>query len=469
MDEQQEVDATDASSSATLPFPVVAIGASAGGLPALVRLLERMPPAPAVALVVVLYLAPDAPGLAERQLQRATAMPVLGVSERMRLVPDRVYLISPGRSLRIEDGHLVADEQGCALGIPMTVNVFFRTVAEAYGELAVAVVLSGAGSDGAAGLAHIKAHGGVTIAQLPGDAEERGMPQAAIDSGMVDVVLRAAQIPVRLAEVRDTLRSRRRQHARGAGRAPARRFFRSREALDALEQTILPRVFHERRPDQPPRAWVAACGTGEDAYSLGMLLAERAGSDAGAPAMQIFATDADEDAIAAARAGRYPATIATDVAPGRLARFFVEDGDQVKVRRLLRDRILFARHAPLHDPAFAHLDLITCRDMLAGLDHGTWRHLLEIFHQALKPGGYLFLGDADSADGAPDLFSAVDARHRLYQAMPFARPAGHFQPRLVRREAPPRAGAAARHDAPLPSVAELHQRALARFAPQACC
>ena len=405
-------------------FPVVGIGASAGGLPALMKLLENMPPAPGIALVVVLHLSPDHPSAADRLLQRATPMPVVQVSRRMRLRANQVYVISPGRSLTMEADYLVAGEQPCALGIPMTINIFLRTLAEAHGRQAIGVILSGMGTDGVAGLACIKEHGGLTIAQLPGDAEEGSMPQAAIDSGMVDFVLPAAQVPGKLIECRDAL-------AAGEAAAPvgprteetlddilalvcartghdfrhykpasilrrvecrlrrrdmpdlasycsllhqdaheaeallqdlligATDFFRDRDALEAVARTVLPRIVHDTKPGEPLRAWVAGCSTGAAAYSLGMLLADHVGSVAGAPEMQIFATDADERAIAVARIGRYPDAIAADVPADRLARYFVLEDEHFTVRKRLRDRILFARHDLLRDPAFSKLDLIS--------------------------------------------------------------------------------------------------------------
>lgn len=547
MNEQPESDLPQLFSTSVVSFPIVGIGASAGGLPALLRLLENMPPAPGMALVVALHLAADAPSAADRVLQRVTDMPVVQVADRVALRPNQVYVVPPGRSLKVEDNHLVADPALSGLGMPMTINIFLRTLAEAHGERAIGVLLSGMGSDGVAGLACIKEHGGVAIAQLPGDAEERSMPQAAIDSGMVDFVLPAAQIPARLVEMREVMQAMRAGGLQGNAPLPelplfdmgeypqeqleeilsllvaqtghdfrhykhatlmrrierrmqvraepdlhayqrllaedphepealaqelligVTNFFRDHAAFDALEQSILPRIFHERKPSDPLRAWVAACSTGEEAYSLAMLLAERAECIEGAPAMQIFATDIDERAIVVARAGRYPDAIAADVAPARLARFFTPEDRYFRVRKLLRDHILFARHDLVHDPAFSQLDLITCRNVLIYLNRDMHRQLLEVFHSALNPGGYLFLGCAESADLAPDLFVAIDSRHRLYQARPAAKTSRRLsiksphtasgRPAAGPGQAPPDPGPAS------PGYAELHQRTLARLAP----
>ena len=543
MDRQERAESSDTAPDAA-PFPVVGIGASAGGLPALIRLLEHMPPAPGMALVAVLHFAPDAPSAADRLLQRATRMPVRQVRERVRLEPDHVYVMSPGRSLTIEGGHLIADAPQPAPGLPVTINNFLRTLAEAHREWAIGVLLSGMGSDGVAGLASIKEHGGVVIAQLPGDAEESSMPQAAIDSGVVDFSLPAAEVAGRLMEVAEVMKAIRRggqgsealpelpttrarprhmlddvlsllyaqtgQDFRRYKRATVLRrierrmqvraaldlvaysrllerdpqesellvqelligvtnFFRDREAFLALEKTVLPRIFHDRTPGQPLRAWVTACSTGEEAYSLAMLLAEHAECIDGAPAMQVFATDIDERALAVARAGHYPDAIAADVPAERLARYFTLQDDHFRVRKLLRDRILFARHDLLHDPAFSKLDLISCRNVLSYLNREVHRHLLEIFHCALRPGGYLFLGAAESADLAPDLFVAVNGRHRLYQARPHANAVRRLTvPSAIKAPARQegRSDAPAPENAPRPpTFAELHQRTLASLAP----
>ncbi|MGX4642571.1 CheR family methyltransferase [Massilia sp. SYSU DXS3249] len=485
----------------TQAFPVVGIGASAGGLRALLTLLENMPPSPGMALVVVLHLSPDVPSAVDKLLQRATDMPVVQVAGRTPILPNRVYVISPGRSLSIEDGHLVVDALKRPLGIPITINIFLRTLAEAQGARAIGVILSGLGSDGSAGLANIKKHGGVTIAQQPGDAEESSMPQAAIDSGMVDFVLPAQRMAAKLLEMRDSLqavvhldtgemsdekageggaveigrdqepaletvlsllckrtgydfrqykrptilrRLERRLQVRGVPDLEAyhrlleqdRReskallqdlligvtsFFRDREAFDCLEQAILPRLFQDKGPADELRAWVAACSSGEEAYSVAMLLADHASALTAPPALQVFASDIDERAIAVARGGRYPAGIAADVPPEYLARYFTQEDSHYKARKLLRDRILFAPHNLLQDPAFSRLDLITCRNFLIYLNREMQMRVLELFHAALNPGGYLFLGSAESTEMAPHLFSPVDAGHRLYQAKPSAR------------------------------------------------
>lgn len=477
------------------PVPVVGLGASAGGFAALLTLLENMPSSPGMALVVVLHLSPDYPSNADKLLQGATDMPVVAVNHRTPILPNQVYVIPPGCSLKMEDSHLYVDELLRPQGDLITIDVFFCTLAEAHKENAIGVVLSGMGSDGVAGLACIKAHGGLTIAQLPADAEESSMPQSAIESGMADFVLSASQIPAKLMELHDTAQSIRRHGLQGNAPAGAavfdmgpqpqdtlhdiftllrvrtghdfrqykqptllrrleRRlqvravpdlpgycrllekdhseahallkdlligvtnFFRDRDAFEALDQLVLPQLLQSKGPDDELRAWVAACSTGEEAYSLAILLREHAAAHSGPPKMQVFASDIDERAIHAARLGMFPASIAADVMPAQLQRYFTLEGGRYRVRKALRDTVLFTSHNLLHDPAFSRLDIISCRNFLIYLNREMHRQVLETFHFALNPGGYLFLGSAESADAASHLFAPVDARHRIYQAKP---------------------------------------------------
>jgi two-component system CheB/CheR fusion protein len=483
-----------------VPFPVVGIGASAGGYPALMTLLQNMPPHPGMALVVILHLAADEPSGADRLLQSATDMPVVQVTHTMPVLPDNVYVIPPDRSLAMRNGELVLDRLDRSAGRPVAVDIFLRTLAEAHREYAIGVVLSGMGSDGTAGLACIKEMGGVAIAQLPTDAEHGGMPRSAIESGMADFVLPAGEIPRKLIELRDVLCAIRRKACAGhrldgvpldMGPRPEvalrdvlevlhertghdfthyrrptllrrleRRvqvrgmpdlasyyrvlqkdsaeahallkdlligvtsFYRDREAFEALERMVLPGLF--RSGAGPLRAWVAACSTGEEAYTVAMLLAGQAarhaeGGGAGRD-WQVFASDIDEHAIEVARAGLYPDTIAESVPEVQLQRWFTRHGDRFKVRKPLRDRVLFARHNLLHEPAFSRLDLICCRNFLIYLNREMHRHLLQQFHFGLNPGGYLMLGSAESVEAATDLFVPVDAAQKIYQARRVARP-----------------------------------------------
>lgn len=410
-------------------------------------------------------------------------MPVVQVTHPMPVLPDKVYLIPPGRSLAMRDGRLQPEAPEHAGGPPAAIDGFLRTLARSHAERAIGIVLSGMGSDGCAGLATIREMGGVTIVQAPPDAGHDDMPRAAIDAGMADFVLPAAAMPGKLAELRDSAHAvdRRRHpqallaqalallhertghdftHYRQAVllRQLDRRlqvravadldaylhllandpdearmllrdlligvtaFFRDRAAFDALERTVLPALFDGAGAGQPLRAWVAACASGEEAYTLAMLLADAAAAAGGRREIRIFATDIDEEALRIAQAGVYPAASVAQVPQPRLERHFTRAADGYRVRKSLRKLVVFARHDLLRDPAFARLDLVSCRNFLIYLERGRHRELLAQFHFALNRGGCLMLGGAESADTAADLFAPLDLEHRLYRARPGAVP-----------------------------------------------
>lgn len=197
-------------------------------------------------------------------------------------------------------------------------------------------------------------------------------------------------------------------------------FFRDEKAWQYLESSLFPRLLQERRPDAPIRIWVAACATGEEAYSIAMIAAEQAVGLPEGPAVQIFATDIDEQAIAIAREGIYTLNDAADVSAERLRRFFQREGDSYRIRRELREMILFANHNLTKDPPFSHLDLVTCRNLLIYLNQPAQERVLETAHFALRPGGYLFIGTSESVDGAGDLFAPVSKENHVYQSRPVA-------------------------------------------------
>jgi two-component system CheB/CheR fusion protein len=242
-------------------------------------------------------------------------------------------------------------------------------------------------------------------------------------------------------------------------------FFRDRKSFDAFEQQVVKNLFTRRPLDEPVRAWSAGCSTGEEAYSLAMLLSEHGPSHGKFPLIQVFATDVDASAIETARAGVYAGSIVADVSPERLSRFFMKPGGRYQVSKELRQKVVFAIHNILSDPPFSGMDLISCRNLLIYLDRTVQRHVLETFHFALRPGGFLFLGGAESIEIASDLFEQVDIRNRIYQskrvgtrAMP---PLPLIRPAIF--DAPRRPGLVG-HGTPA-SLAALRQRVFERYAP----
>ncbi|WP_448208258.1 chemotaxis protein CheB [Azospirillum sp. sgz302134] len=460
--------------------PVCAIGASAGGVSALRTFFGQIGDDLGLAFVVIVHLAPDHPSVLAEILAGSTTMPVRQVEDSPRLEPNCVYVIPPDRELVIKGNDVAARPFGRPRGSRAPIDMFFRSVAAARGD-GIAVVLTGGGSDGAAGVSAIKESGGVVFIQDPEEAEYPTMPLSAIATGVADFVLPIRKMGERIAEVvrskatirlitmddaevhlRNILRflrartghnfssykratvmrriSRRMQVTRCTGleayanhlrETPEEAqklfddllisvtmFFRDPDAFGVLAKEAIQPIFERVGEDQAIRAWVAGCATGEEAYSLAILMLEEATRRCVSVPIQIFATDLDEGALATAREGRYPASIEADVSEERLHRFFSKEGAHYRIKREVRDLVLFAFHSALKDPPFMRLQLISCRNLLIYLERDLQRQICGVFHYGLEPNGYLFLGSAETADATPDLFSAVHREARLYRALP---------------------------------------------------
>ncbi|MCC7424754.1 MAG: PAS domain-containing protein [Planctomycetaceae bacterium] len=470
-------------------LPMVGLGGSAGSIAALLTFFEVMPAESGMAFVVVLHLSPEHESILPQLLQRVTRMPVIQVTQREKVEANTVYVIPPGKLLTSADGQLTLTDMVPEKGRRVSVDLFFRTLADTHGPHATAVVLSGADADGAIGIKRIKERGGLTIAQTPDESEFSGMPRAAIATGMVDWVLEVREMPQRLLDyqrrekqlkvppeegpqpaaaprssaneaesaLRDVLtflrtrtgrdftyykratilrRIARRMQVNGVddltgyltflrthpGEAGAllqdllisvTNFYRDRDAFEALQHEI-PRLFQNKGPGDTIRVWVSACATGEEAYSIAMLLAEHARRLESPPAIQIFATDLDEDVIRSARDGVYPETISADVSEDRLRKFFIKEHRGYRVRREIRETVLFAVHDLLKDSPFSRLDLITCRNLLIYLTREAQSRVCDIFHFALRPEGMLFLGSSESVEDGSPLFHVIDKKYRIY-------------------------------------------------------
>ena len=471
-------------------LPMVGLGGSAGGIPALQGFFAAAPADSGMAYVVVMHLAVDHKSALAEILQRATAMPVIEVVEPVKVEADRVYVIPAGKALASVDGFLRCADITPDRGRRVAVDLFFRTLADTHGARATAIVLSGADGDGAIGIKRIKERGGLTIAQDPDEAEHSGMPRAAISTGMVDWVLRVAEMPERLTtyartfdNVRlppeegpqpalpsetpaDPLETTLREilrYLRGATgrdfsyykratilRRMARRmsvngiveldeylaflrthpgesgallkdllisvtnFFRDRDAFDALEAQI-PSIIVGKAAGDEVRVWVPACASGEEAYSIAILLHEHLRRMDAPPRLQVFATDLDDDAIRAAREGLYPPAIAADVSEDRLRRFFSRETRGFRIRAEIREPIVFANHDLLRDAPFSRLDLVSCRNLFIYLNRDAQQRALEIIHFALRPHGRLFLGVSETVDTSEHLFQAMDKKQRIYE------------------------------------------------------
>jgi two-component system CheB/CheR fusion protein len=550
---QQHAGDSPGTESSQVPFPVVGIGTSAGGVAALQQLIGQLPPKSGMAFVVILHLSPTHDSLAAEILQRVTSMPVTQVQDRVKIEADHVYIIPPLHDLGMQGGHLQLAPAPQDTGVfHAAIDLFFRTLADAHGEFGIGVVLTGTGSDGAVGITRIKEAGGVTLAQSPDDAEYDGMPRAAIATGMVDIVLPLKAMPERLvelwrnmaqirlpAEIRAHLaedavankndspdaarraelalsdvmkllrlhthhdfkhykratvlrRIERRLQVNRLPDLPAYRdylqqnkkesalllqdllisvthFFRDPEAFEALQREAVASLFRGRRSDDTVRVWVAGCATGEEAYSIAMLLREEQARYSTAPDFKVFASDIDERAIAVARAGLYPGAIATDVSPTRLRQHFVHEGEGYRVAKALRETVLFAAHNVLRDPPFSKLDLVCCRNLLIYLERRAQGGVLDMFRFALKPGGMLMLGSSETVDASGDVFTVVDKKQRIFSVsapsapMALGRSLPALSPPVFDRKGPPAAG--------LPiegrslSNAEIHRRSLDELLP----
>jgi two-component system, chemotaxis family, CheB/CheR fusion protein len=471
--------------SVSTGFPIVGIGASAGGLGAFEAFFSGMPADadPGMAFVLVQHLAPDHKSILSELIRRSTRMQVFEVEDGMEVAPNCAYIIPPGRDMAFLNGALQLLEPTEPRGRRLPIDFFFRSLAHDQRERAIGIVLSGTGSDGTLGVRAIKGEGGMVMAQNPESTEYDDMPRSAINTGLVDFELPPAEMPAQLIAYV--------AHAFGKSlrpMAPAPRtgnalkkifillraqtghdfsqykpstiqrrverrmamhqidnmdgyvrfiqqaaeevealfrdmligvtsFFRDPEAFNALEEQIIPKLFAAKRENAVIRIWVPGCSTGEEAYSLAILLAERQETLKESFRVLIFATDIDSHAIATARAGLYPASIAADLTPERLARFFSpESGDSAfRIHKSIRDMLVFSEQNVIKDPPFSKLDLISCRNLLIYLGGELQKKIIPLFHYALNPGGLLFLGTSETVGEFQDLFAPLDRKLKLYQ------------------------------------------------------
>jgi two-component system, chemotaxis family, CheB/CheR fusion protein len=509
---------------------LVAMGASAGGIRALQSFFAAITEKTGAAFVVVVHLDPERRSELPNILRARTHMPVVQVENRQKLYPDCIYVIPPDKRLQIVDHEIAACDFDEPRGHRAPIDMFFRSVAERLGD-GFAVIFSGAGSDGALGVRAVKESGGIILVQDPGEAEYPSMPCAAIASGIADVVLPVRDLTQRLTDLirlkqtnsiaelpkldEELLRRVLAQLRVRTGhdfskykrstvlRRIARRmqvtrsddlqsyyeqlhdnpeepkalladllisvtsFFRDPESFKTLSKVALPELFHADRVE-PIRVWISGCATGEEAYSIAMLLLEEGGRHELRPPIQVFGSDLDARALNLARDGRYPISIETDVGEERLRRFFTREGDGYRVRQELRDMVLFAVHDLLKDPPFSRVDLISCRNVLIYVDRDLQEQVCSTFHYALTPGGYLLLGASESADSPAGLFRMVDRNARLFQST--ARPGDKPRslPRLlgpVRVREPVANFARGISPSSALNEAAMHRRAIEQVAP----
>jgi two-component system CheB/CheR fusion protein len=464
------------------PLVVVAIGASAGGLDALRDFFGALDEGAGMAFLVIEHMDPASKSLLPSILMQHTSLPVSEISEGQALVADHVFVGPASAIVEIDKAafRLHPIEDASARRTP--IDAVFRSLAASFGPRAVAIVLSGTGSDGTVGVQQVANEGGMTIAQDPSSARFDSMPRSAIATGVIDHVLTPSQMAAELLayvahverlaaeeskatafeaihqalpEICDLLqkatehnfkhyktstlvrRIQRRMQVLRMGDASVyvdrlrgdpdevqqlfrelligvTAFFRDSAAFDVLASDVIQPLLAQHR-SEPLRLWVPGCATGEEAYTLAMVVREATASLPTAPSVQIFATDIDERALSVARQGIYPLGVAEQMSKERLERFFIKKGKRYQVNKELRELCLFSPHNLITDPPFSRLDLISCRNLLIYFGPHLQKKLIPLFHYALRPNGYLFLGPSENVSGHKELFTPINAKHRISQ------------------------------------------------------
>ena len=466
-------------------FFVVGIGASAGGLEALEEFFNVMPVDSGLAFIVIVHLAPTHVSLLPELLQRRTAMPTKQITENLLVEPNTLYVIPPNHNLSIQEGRL----QLTPLDIPrpshLPIDYFFASLAKDQGDKAIAIILSGTGSDGSQGLREIKAEAGLVIAQDENSAKYTGMPKSAFETGLVDYVLTPAEMPSKLLQfcnfphnvilsneqqnlmdgvlqkilliIRNQIgndfsqyktntlyrRIERRMQLHQIEKmvdylaflqannqevaALAKelligvtRFFRDPEAFELLKNKYLPELLTQKPNAYTMRIWVPGCSSGEEAYSIAILLQECLDHFNQHINVQIFGTDIDENAIEIARRGFYPNNITNHINHSRLNRFFIKEENGYRIKKSIREQLVFAVQNVTKDPPFTKLDMISCRNLLIYFSAELQKKILPIYHYGLKPSGILFLGSSETTGASSDYFSILDRKWKLFSRIELA-------------------------------------------------
>jgi two-component system, chemotaxis family, CheB/CheR fusion protein len=463
-------------------FPIVGIGASAGGLETLEEFFHKMPPDSGIAFVIIQHLSPTHKSIMAELLARHTTMTVREIEDTTPLEPNCVYLNPPDKNVAIINQVLHLMEPVKTGAINMPVDHFFRALSEEMKERAIAIILSGTASDGTLGIKAIKSEGGMVMVQDPDTAKYGGMPKSAIETGLVDFILPVEKMPehlvgyvkhpvikkagktgldltgrdpqfqkifalIRSATGHDFSHYKRSTIERRIERRLAvhqidsladyilflqkyateietlfknlvigvTSFFRDPEAFNVVETQVLANLIKAKRPEDILRLWVVGCSTGEEAYSLAILISEAMAKLEKNINVQIFATDIDAAAIEFARKGLYPAGISENVSKERLGRFFINEKGFFRIKKQIRDMVVFSIQNVIKDPPFSRLDMVTCRNLMIYMDAKLQKKIIPTFHYTLNPGGTLLLGTSETIGEFTDLFGPVDTKWRVYQ------------------------------------------------------
>ena len=449
-------------------FPIVGIGASAGGIEAFKRFLKAIPEDSGMAYVLVQHLNPSHESILPDILRKVTKIPVNEITDDIHLAPNNIYVIPENKTLTSNDGVLKLTPRD-KIKRSLPIDIFFISLAEVHQSLAVGIVLSGNASDGTLGLKSIKAHGGITFAQDQQSAANGDMPQNAVNADVVDFVLPPEEMPAKLLQLlqlpkddetsfkailallgqrsgvdftyykQATIRRRiarrmaisRKDDLGGYLKLlrsekaeqdklfmdlliPVTTFFRDPNTFDVLCETVFPVLFKNRPADEPIRAWISACSTGEEAYSLAICLHESVSEHLPGRKIQIFASDVSEAAIKKAREGIYTRADMLTVSEKRVEKYFTAVKSGYQVNRNIRDICVFAVHNFLKDPPFAKMDIISCRNVLIYMDTSLQKKALSTFHYALNEAGFLLLGKSETTGPASELFTPFAKNDKIY-------------------------------------------------------
>ncbi|HEY6174659.1 MAG TPA: chemotaxis protein CheB [Kofleriaceae bacterium] len=455
---------------------IVGIGASAGGLEALQQLFDALPPDTGMAFIVIQHLSPDFRSLMDELISRHSEMPVVIAEDNMPVRANHIYLMPPRKQMIIRDRHLVlTDKEPQAFTLP--IDTFFRSLAQDVGDQAVAIVLSGSGSDGSRGVVEIKRAGGLVLAETASSAKFDSMPLSAAATGVVEHThpprdiarvlcgLEPREVAPETATLSDdpsmdALLRHLRDHfgidfslykTTTVGRRIQRRadlmrvhnlasyveqlrtnpdelnalyqdlligvtqFFRDPEAFERLESEVIPELIDKLPPDEELRVWVAGCATGEEAYSLAMLFCEAFEARGRPVRLKLLATDVHQTSLEHAGAGIYGEEQLQFVSPRRLERFFTKRSSGHQVLHDLRQLIVFARHNVTKDAPFTKMHFISCRNLLIYFQPQPQRTVMSLFHFGLASGGVLFLGASETPGALADEFVSIDDHWKIYR------------------------------------------------------
>ncbi|MFV8331748.1 CheR family methyltransferase [Flavobacterium sp. GSP14] len=482
-DSQSELNSKQELGNESHEFPIVAIGASAGGLEAVTELLQNLSPTTGMAFIYVQHLSPDHKSILPSLLSKVTQMVVQDIDDMEKMIPNNVYVIPYNKEIKVVDGHIKLIPRPEKRKSNLSIDLLFSSLAETHKENVIGIVLSGNAHDGTAGLKEIKQVGGITFAQ-DDSAKFASMPHSAIASGVVDFILSPKEIGLEINRISKhplaTLRPIKNipeseienndpalQHIlqvlhksknvdfshykmNTIKRRITRRmlihniktlkeyaalllyqtseidllyhdllinvtaFFRDTDAFLLLKNTILPKIIKNKTAGDSVRIWIAACATGEEVYSIAMLLLEIQDHTKNNIPLQIFASDLSIEAINLARIGEYSAHQLANVSPERLQRFFTKTKDKYRVCKSLRDVCVFAQHNILLDPPFSKMDLISCRNVLIYLDTIAQKKAISTFHYALNDGGCLMLGKSETIGSSGHLFGVTNKKYKFY-------------------------------------------------------